>query len=65
MVSEQEEGREHHVLFLHHLSVYGQDLRRLTGVRLAGLVGLDSDSSHRVVYDCEGGWMSDQIEART
>ena len=54
MVSEQAEGREHRAPFLHHLSVYGQGSRRLTAVRLVELVGLYSDSSHRVVYDCEG-----------
>jgi hypothetical protein len=36
---------------------------RLTEVHLAELVGLDS--SRRVVYDCEGGWTSDRIGART
>jgi len=55
MVSERGEGREHHALFLRHLSVYDQDLRRLNAVRLVELMDLCLESSRRVVYDCEGG----------
>jgi hypothetical protein len=62
MVSEQEEGREHRVPFLRRLSVYGQDWRRLTEVRLVELVGLGF--SRRVVCDCEDGWTSDRTEAQ-
>jgi hypothetical protein len=62
MVGAREEGREHHVLCLLRLSVYGQGWRRLTEVRLVGLMG--SGFSHRVVCDCEDGWLSDQTGAQ-
>lgn len=63
MVSKRGEGREHHALFLRRLSVYGQDLRRLTVVLLVELVGWGS--SRRVVYDYEDGLTNDQTEAQT
>lgn len=61
--SERAEGREHRAPFLRHLSVCGQDLRCLTAIRLVEFVGWRS--SHRVVYDCEGGLTSDRTEAQT